>query len=206
VAKITPVVDKRGNIVIEDPPIARYLFSNTQIAWIWLIARVWLGFAWIEAASHKVTDPAWAGGNGEALKSFWERALAVAPAGKPVIAVDWYRDFIQALYNAEAWTWMAPIIAWSEMLIGVALILGVFTGIAAFGGTVLNWSFVMAGTASTNMLMFAVAALVILAWKTAGWWGADRWLLPLVGTPWAAGRVQVHRAERRPPAPRAMAA
>src|SRR5262245_21461667 len=96
------------------PPIARYLFSNTQVAWIWLIARVWLGFAWIEAASHKVTDPAWAGGNGEALKAFWERALATAPTGKPVIAVDWYRDFIQALYNAEAWTWMAPIIAWSE--------------------------------------------------------------------------------------------
>jgi thiosulfate dehydrogenase [quinone] large subunit len=130
---------------------------------------------------------------GEALKSYWERALATTPAGKPVIAFDWYRAFIQGLYDAQAWSWFAPIIAWAEVLVGVALILGLFTGLAAFGGSVMNWSFVMAGTASTNMLMFAVAALVILAWKTAGWYGLDRWVLPLVGTPWAPGRTRLHR-------------
>jgi thiosulfate dehydrogenase [quinone] large subunit len=25
---------------------------------------------------------------------------------------------------------------------------------------------------------------LILAWKTAGYWGLDRFLLPLLGTPW----------------------
>src|SRR5437870_3711838 len=56
----------------------------------------------------------------------------------------------------------------------IALILGVFTGIAAFGGSLMNWSFVMAGTASTNMLLFALAVLLMLAWKVAGWYGLDR--------------------------------
>ena len=191
-------VDTQGNVVIEDPPVARYLFSNTRIAWLWALARLWLGWAWIDAASHKVTDPGWVG-SGDALRAFWERALAVTPAGKPVIAVDWYRGFIQSLYDAQAWTWMAPLIAWGEMLIGVALVVGLFTGIAAVGGGVLNWSFVMAGTASTNMLMFPVAVLLILAWKIAGWYGLDRWALPLVGTPWAAGHLQTRHTDPRPP-------
>ena len=26
--------------------------------------------------------------------------------------------------------------------------------------------------------------MIVLAWKVAGWWGLDRWALPLLGTPW----------------------
>ncbi|HLH21742.1 MAG TPA: DoxX family protein [Chloroflexota bacterium] len=191
-AKVVQSLDGRGNVIIEDPPIARFFFSNTKIAWLWLIARLWLGYQWIDAAEHKLRDPAWMQ-SGDALKAFWERALA-APGGKPVIAFDWYRDFIQALYNAEAYTWFAKVVAVSELLIGVALILGLFTGIAAFGGSVMNWSFVMAGTASTNMALFGLAIPIILAWKIAGWYGLDRWVLPLIGTPWAPGRLVVHRS------------
>jgi thiosulfate dehydrogenase [quinone] large subunit len=189
-AQIVKTTDERGDTIIEDPPIARFLFSNTKTGWLWLFVRVWLGWQWIEAAEHKIVDPAWVGG-GEALKAYWERALAIGPNGKSAIAFDWYRGFIQVLYDNQTWTWFAPLIAWAELLIGVALILGAFTGLAAFGGSLLNWSFVMAGTASTNMLLFAVAALVILAWKVAGWYGLDRWLLPAVGTPWKAGRIRI---------------
>jgi hypothetical protein len=35
--------------------------------------------------------------------------------------------------------------------------------------------------------------LLILAWKTAGWWGLDRWLLPALGTPWRRGRIYTSR-------------
>ena len=51
----------------------------------------------------------------------------------------------------------------------------------------MSWSFLMAGTVSTNPLLFAVTGLLILAWKTAGYYGLDRYLLPLVGTPWQRG-------------------
>jgi thiosulfate dehydrogenase [quinone] large subunit len=62
--------------------------------------------------------------------------------------------------------------------------LGAFTGIAAFFGGFMNWNFMMAGSASTNPLLFAVAVFLILAWKTAGYYGLDRVLLPMLGTPW----------------------
>lgn len=191
-ARIVKTVDERGHVIIEDPPIARLLFSDTRFAIVWLVVRLWLGYEWLEAGLHKITDPAWMSG-GEAVKGFWERALGTTAAGRPIIAVDWYRAFIQMLYDAQAWTWMAPLIVWAEVLVGVALILGLFTGIAAFGGSLMNWSFVMAGTASTNMLMFSLTVLIILAWKTAGWYGLDRYVLPLLGTPWSPGRLRIHR-------------
>jgi thiosulfate dehydrogenase [quinone] large subunit len=31
---------------------------------------------------------------------------------------------------------------------------------------------------------FLIGVALMLAWKVAGWYGADRYLLPLLGTPW----------------------
>jgi len=62
-------------------------------------------------------------------------------------------------------------------------------GIAAFFGAFMNWNFMMAGTASTNPLLFTLAILLILSWKVAGHYGADRFLLPILGTPWKPGRA-----------------
>jgi thiosulfate dehydrogenase [quinone] large subunit len=51
----------------------------------------------------------------------------------------------------------------------------------------------MAGTASSNPVLFTLAILLMLAWKTAGWLGLDRWVLPLLGTPWWRGRILSER-------------
>jgi thiosulfate dehydrogenase [quinone] large subunit len=56
----------------------------------------------------------------------------------------------------------------------------------------------MAGSASTNPVLFVLAVLLMLAWKNAGWIGLDRWLLPALGTPWQPGRFFSLR--RRPAA------
>ena len=70
------------------------------------------------------------------------------------------------------------------MIIGVLLIIGAFTGIAAFLGGFMNWNFMMAGSASSNPMLFLIAVLLILAWKVAGYIGADYYLLNWIGTPW----------------------
>ena len=166
---------------IGDPPIAKFVFSDTRFAWVWLIARFYVGWMWIEPASRKIFDPKWVG-TGEALKAYWTNALKLEP--RPVITFDWYRAFIQYLVDIQAWTWFAKLIAYGELLIGIALFVGAFTGIAAFFGGFMNWNFMMAGTASSNPWLFLLAVLLMLAWKTAGYWGLDRYLLPLFGTPW----------------------
>ncbi len=169
------------NVKVSDPPITKLVFSDTRFAWVWLILRLYMGWQWINASSHKIFDAKWVG-TGEALKAYWTNALRLEP--KPVITFDWYRTFIQYLVDIQAWTWFAKLVAYGELLIGLAFILGAFTGIAAFFGGFMNWNFVMAGSASTNPWLFLIAILLMLARKTAGYWGLDRNLLPLLGTPW----------------------
>jgi thiosulfate dehydrogenase [quinone] large subunit len=178
--------------------VARALFDQTEWAWLWLIARVWLGYTWLVSASHKLDDPRWMT-TGEAIRAFWERAVKVpAPPAKPIIAYDWYRDFIELLLDGGHYVWFAKLIAISEFTVGIALVLGAFVGISAFAGAFMNWHFMMAGTASINPLMIVVGFLLVLAWKTAGWWGVDRWLLPAVGTPWQAGSLPVFLRKHLP--------
>jgi thiosulfate dehydrogenase (quinone) large subunit len=173
-----------GEIFIPDPPIVRALLNNTRWSWIWLLARLYVGYSWLSAGWGKIGSPAWME-TGFALRGFWDRAVAVPdPPASPVVAFDWYRRFLEFMLEGGHYTWFAPLIAISEILIGVALILGAFVGIAAFFGAFLNWNFMMAGTASINPLLFTLSIFLILAWKTAGWWGLDRWLLPRLGTPW----------------------
>ncbi len=174
--------------LVRDPPFTRYLFRSTNSSWIWLIARVYLGWQWVHAGYLKLTDPAWMNG-GTALKGFWTKAVAlpVAPA-KPQITYGWYRGFLITLLDGGHYTWFAKVIAIGETLIGVALILGFLTGLAAFFGAFMNFNFMLAGSASTNPVLFTLAILLIMAWKVAGYWGLDRFVLHRL-TPWHPGSL-----------------
>jgi thiosulfate dehydrogenase [quinone] large subunit len=176
------VVTRKGQI-LQDPPIVQKLLSDPRAGWIWFVLRIWLGWQWISAAEHKLTDPAWYK-TGEALQGFWAHAVAIPETGRPAIAFDWYRSFLQALLDAQAYTWFSKVVMAGELLIGIALIIGAFTGIAAFFGALMNWNFMMAGSASTNPMLFAIAVSLILAWKVAGYIGVDYYLLRFLGTPW----------------------
>lgn len=74
-----------------------------------------------------------------------------------------------------------------SQLADVGLVVGALVG-AAFFGAVMNMSFMLAGSASTNPVLFSLAILMILAWKVAGYIGVDRFLPPIVGAPWSPGK------------------
>ncbi|RKD23202.1 DoxX family protein [Ammoniphilus oxalaticus] len=173
---------EENEIIIPENPISRFLFNNVHAGLIWLLVRLYLGYAWLTAGWGKVTSDAWTGENaGAAVQGFIGGALAKAEEGGDV--AGWYAHFLQnvALPNAKLFSF---IVAWGEVLVGLGLIVGLLTGIAAFFGTVMNVSFLFAGTLSTNPLLFILATWLVLAWKNAGWYGLDRWALPLLGTPW----------------------
>ena len=186
----TNLITMKRDVLIPDPPLARLLFNTTTFAWLWAIVRIYLGYQWLTAGWHKLTGGGWLDG-GTALQGYWTKAAAipVAPA-KPAITYDWYRAFIQFMLDNGFYSWFAPLVAVGEFMIGVALILGAFVGVAAFFGVLLNWNFLMAGSASTNPVLLMLGIVLILAWKVAGWYGLDRFLLPILGTPWKATAEQ----------------
>ena len=186
-------------VEIEGPAFARFLTSNSRAGLVWLPVRIFLGFAWLEAGLHKATGGGWLDG-GSALAGFWKGAVAMPEGGRPPITYDWYRDFINFLLNGGHQTWFAPLVVFGEIAIGVALLFGVLTGFAAFFGAFMNMSFLLAGSASTNPVMFALAIGLILSWKVAGYYGVDRWLLPRLGTPWAEGSAPAGAARPMRPA------
>ena len=179
---MSSVVTRKGEVV-QDPPFLMKLLSDPRAAWLFLPLRIWLGYQWISASLHKISNPDWVV-SGNALKGFWTGAVAVSATGKSAITFDWYRGFLQYMLDIQAYTWFAKLVAYGELLIGIGLILGAFTGFAAFFGGLMNWNFMMAGSASTNPLLFVAAVAIILGWKVAGYIGADYFLLRFLGTPW----------------------
>jgi thiosulfate dehydrogenase (quinone) large subunit len=199
----TKIVNRHS--VIADPPLARFLFSDTRMAAVWLLVRLYVGYSWVEAGWHKISDVGAKTNyiiDGQGILAFWNRIAAVpaAPA-KPVISYDWYRGFIQLLIDNHAEVVMGKVIAFGETAVGIGLIVGAFVGVAAVFGGFMNMNFMLAGSASSNPVMLILAIALILAWKTAGHFGLDRFLLPLLGTPWKAPKVETPPSTQRMPVP-----
>lgn len=182
-------VGQKVNITeIPEPPVSRFIFANTNLSVLWLLLRVYVAFLWLEAGWAKVTNPAWVGPHaGPAVKGFLMGALKKT-AGEHPDVTGWYGSFIHTFVLPHA-TLFSHLVAFGEVAVGVLLLLGLFTGIAAFFGAFMNMNYLFAGTVSINPVMFVVELLLILAWRTAGWLGLDRYVLPLLGTPWFPGKL-----------------
>jgi thiosulfate dehydrogenase [quinone] large subunit len=177
---------------IRELPIVKWLTNDARAAWIWLPLRIWLGWQWVDAASHKISEPKWVV-SGEALQGYWMNAVKIPETGRAAITFDWYRSFLQFMLDIQAYTWFAKLVAYGELIIGIALIIGAFTGIAAFFGGFMNWNFMMAGSASSNPMLFIIAVGLIMAWKVSGYVGADFFLLRWLGTPWHVKSVETEK-------------
>ena len=180
---------------IPEPPIARFLFADTRLAPFWLLVRLYVGYEWLTAGWGKLTNPAgvWVGAKaGTAVTGFIQEALSKTTGDYPDVTV-WYAWFLRnvALPNAAIFSYM---VAFGEILVGIALILGLLTGIAAFFGGFMNASYLLAGTVSVNPVLFILETWLVLAWRVAGYWGLDRWALRLIGVPGAPGTLFQRRA------------
>ncbi len=204
---------------IPEPGLARFLFGDTRFAWFWLIVRLYVGYQWLAAGWEKlfgfsinydsfgqpIKGGAWVFNNhtGAAIQGFVKGALTKTSGPFPDV-YGWYAWFLQHVVLPNSATF-AYIITFGEVLVGLALILGFLTGIAAFFGIVMNVNYLLAGTVSTNPVLAILGSLIMLAWRIAGYYGLDHWLLPLLGTPWSEGQLRRRRARveaaRKPPLP-----
>lgn len=159
------------------------LFTSKKFSVIWLLVRLYLGYEWLVAGWEKVTDAKgiWVGSKaGVALGGFLQGALKTRAQGAHAdMAFGWYKSFVQgfALPNATLFSYL---VSFGELLVGVALILGAVTTLAAFFAALMNFSYMLAGSSGVNPMYFLLAVLIIAAGANAGYYGLDRYILPLL--------------------------
>lgn len=146
-------------------------WTNPKVAIIWTIARIWLGIQWIEGGWHKVVD-------GFDATGFIQGAIAKAAGENPAVQ-GWYAAFLEniALPNGDIFS---VLVAYGEVLVGLGLIFGVATIPALIAGAFMNFNFLMAGTVSTNPILFTTAVILLFAGKGSYYWGVDRYAIPYV--------------------------
>lgn len=188
-------VNAEHRATIGEPPIAEFLFNDVRLAPLWLVVRLYAGYEWLMAGTEKLGNPNWTGAKaGTSIAGFAAGALKKTAGDHPDVT-GWYASFLNGVVipNAALWSWLITL---GEIAVGVGLILGLFTGIAAFFGGMMNANYLLAGTVSTNPLLFILATWLVLAWRVAGYWGVDRWLLPAVGVPGRPGDIFHHEQPR----------
>jgi thiosulfate dehydrogenase [quinone] large subunit len=181
-------MNKPISIEIQEPKLTRFLFANTRMGWVWLVLRLYVGYEWLMAGWETLKSPVWVGAKaGTAIQGFLGGALQKMAGPHPDVS-GWYGYFVSniAMHHAVL---LSYLVAYGESAVGLGLILGAFTGIAAFFGAFMNLNYLFAGTVSVNPFLLFIQLFLILAWRNAGWLGLDRWLLPWLGAPWQPGKA-----------------
>ena len=164
---------------IEKSPFSYFFTADARSASLWFIVRVYLGYEWLMAGWEKFQNPVWFGHDaGPAITGFAKGALAKTSGAHPDVQW-WYADFLQQTLIAHPYFW-SHLITLGELTVGLGLIFGCLTGVAAFGGVLMNLNFLLAGSVSVNPIWAALGILLMLSWRVAGYWGVDRYVLPFL--------------------------
>ena len=151
---------KRGNLQVWE-----WLKGSKLAALAWTAMRVWLGVRWIQAGTAKLWGAEAAGflHGGAGVAGF-------AAHGTP--AYSWWGTFLHGFVVPNA-GWIGVLVAVAEFAIGIALVAGLFTRVAALGSLALLFTYVMSGTASVCAFYALFAIVILVMWRTSSWIGVD---------------------------------
>ena len=143
-----------------------FMRNNKVVAGLLTFIRIYLGYQWMTAGFGKITGGFDAGG-------FLQGSIASGNIQ------GWWAVFLEkvAVPNASMFSF---VVMWGEFLVGIALILGIFTSFSALMGITMNFAFLFSGTVSTNAQMVILTLFILVAGHNAGKYGLDRWVLPFI--------------------------
>jgi thiosulfate dehydrogenase [quinone] large subunit len=178
-----------------------WLYRSHEASILWLVVRLWLGYQWLNAGYQKIWGSEhtafWYGG-GAGVKGFATAGVLGSASGKGGASYGWWAGFLHNFVIPNA-SWIAKLVSLGELLVGVALILGLLTGFAAAVGLLLNLTYMFSGSAGVNPMYGILGVLLVLAWRNAGWFGLDRFVLGRDWTPRRVGTVVGRVTHRRVP-------
>lgn len=167
-----------------EPAIGKFFLASVGSAPVWFVVRMEVGAEWLLAGWEKMQSPAW-GTTGKAIGGFVAGALAKTSGPNPAVQ-GWYAWFLLHLVQPNPGLW-SFLITYGEFAVGLGVLLGILTGIAAGFGVLMNLNYLLAGTVSINPVLGMFGLFLVFSWRACGWIGGDRWLLPTIGLPWKPG-------------------
>ena len=147
-----------------------HFLQSSKIAMVLLsIVRISLGWMWFSSGIGKVMGGEFHAGG------FLQAAVdnpVLKGGGGEIVAYPLYVGFLEnvAIPYADVFSFM---VMWGEVFIGLALMVGLFTKTAGLFGGVMNTSFLLAGTVSTNPLMLLMIIPILVSKRNAGRVGLD---------------------------------
>ncbi|GAA0137138.1 DoxX family protein [Paenibacillus sp. YSY-4.3] len=125
-----------------------------------LLIRFYLGWKWLTAGWMKLTASQPFDSTG-----YLQNAVVNSKGENPIIQ-DWWGNLLEStiIPHVEVFNFLVP---WGEFLVGLALLLGIFTVAAASAGMFMNLCFFLSGSISIIPQMLLCAFLIIYAGRNS---------------------------------------
>ncbi|MBB6446981.1 DoxX family protein [Bacillus benzoevorans] len=151
----------------------KFLKENRYVTPLLTVLRLYLGWEWMNAGWGKITSGKFdaSGFLFGALKNMSGEHPAVQP---------WWGNFLKEVAIPYIDVFNA-IVPWGEFLVGIGLILGIFTSFSILMGLTMNFAYMLSGTTSTNPQMVLLGMFILAAGINAEKIGLDHWIIPLLG-------------------------
>jgi thiosulfate dehydrogenase [quinone] large subunit len=148
------------------PRAMTWVLHSKALSVVWLAMRIWLGIMWIQAGWAKL----WGAENSAFLHHNGAGVAGFASHGTS--AYTWWHHILTGAVVPNSGA-IGIIVAVAEFAIGIALVAGFFTRIAALASLGLLFTYVMSGTASVCAFYALFAIVILVTWQTSSWIGVD---------------------------------
>ncbi len=157
----------------------------------WLVLGLWLGYEWLLHGLEKVISAGaakWIGAEaGTGVDGFLKAAISKSPLAEnfdpaktphPAVA-EWYATLARDVFLPNAYIF-SYLVAFGVVLVGIALLLGIFSRFSAVMATVMALAFLLAGSTSGGLpILLTVGLILSMAGPTVGRFGLDYITRPL---------------------------
>jgi thiosulfate dehydrogenase [quinone] large subunit len=137
-------------------PIKKALKTNDSAIWLALV-RIFIGYIWLNSAIEKIAGGQFVGGLAKTLGTFASKN-----------PIGWEKAFLTnvAIPNATVFGYLSM---YGELLVGLALLLGIFSEVGAIAGLFMSLSFYFAAgwtsvsTDTLNLVMAGIQVILLLS-------------------------------------------
>ncbi|AKS68220.1 DoxX family protein [Staphylococcus schleiferi] len=153
----------------------KWLQESKIASVILLLLRLYLGISWFKAGIGKLL------GGGFNAGGFLQNAVqhpVMSEAGVQYPIYTWFLKTI-VLPMTPLVNVLIPLL---EVIVGLLLILGLFTSVGVFVGLILNFMFLFAGTVSVNPLYILISVFIFMGGYNSGKIGLDYFIKSILST------------------------